>query len=147
MRLKVTQDIAAPPERVFDRVADFAHFEERAVARGAEVRPLATDDGLGWQVLFDWHGARREVDVRVETIDRPRGYEASVVTRGVRGTSEVSVTPLEGGPTRLVVALDLGATSFAGQLVMQTLSFARPALEARLSRRLSDLAREIEAGA
>ncbi len=145
MKLHVTQDFRAPVETVFDRVADFARFEERARARGAEVLPLASEMGLGWCVLFDWHGMRHEVDLVIEEIERPTGYNARLATRGINGTGAISLDEVEVGLTRLSARFDLQATTFAGRLVMQTLGFARPALEARLSRRLEDLARELAA--
>ncbi len=143
MRLSVTQDFAAPPEAVFDRVADFARFEDRARDRGAEVLPLASEEGLGWCVFFEWHGMRHEVDLVIEAIERPDGYSARVATRGITGTGAITLRPLERRFTRLYADFDLGATTFAGRLVMQTLGFARPALEARLRRRLAQLADEI----
>jgi hypothetical protein len=143
MKLHVTQDFAVPREQVFDRVADFARFEERAQARGAEVLPLTEEHRLGWRILFDWRGLRHEVDMVIESIERPEGYTAWIGTRGISGTGAISTAPRNGG-SRLTIDLDLNATSFAGRLVMQTLGFARPALEARLKRRLESLAQELE---
>ena len=146
MKLSAVQDIAAPPEAVFARIADFERFESRARARGAEVRPLTGAGRPGWSVSVDWQGVRRTADLVVETITPPEGYTLGLSTRGIAGTGAVTLMPAGSG-TRLTLALDLGATTFAGRLLMQTLTFARPALEGALSRRLAKLAAEVERGA
>ena len=144
MKLTVTQDFNAPPEAVFDRIADFAHFEDRARERGADVLPLTTPERLGWRVLFHWHGIHHELDLTIEEYERPSGYVVGIDGGAIAGTGEMALSPLGNGSTRLDSTFDLRATSLGGRLVMQTLGFARPALEARLKRKLEQLAAELD---
>ena len=144
MRLEVTQAVAAPPEAVFARLADFPGFEARARRRRIPVKRLS-DDPPAWHIGVDWHGFSQEVELHVVWIRPPEGYEAALATRGLDGTARVTVVPAPGG-SRLTVALEVGSRGFAGRLVLQTLAFARPALEARLKGALARLAAEVEAG-
>lgn len=142
MRIEAEQAIAAAPEAVFARIADFEMFEARAERRGIPVERL-DHDPPGWRIGVTWKGIAYTVDLQVETVTPPEGYTASVVTRGAEGTAEIGIVPDTSG-SRLSVAVDVEGQGFAGRVVMQTLGFARPALEGRLRGALGRLAAEIE---
>jgi carbon monoxide dehydrogenase subunit G len=143
MRIEAEQHVAAPPEAVFARLADFESFEARAGRRGIPVERLE-NDLPGWRIGVDWHGMSYAVDLQVQTVTPPEGYSASVATRGVDGTAVIAIAPQDGG-SRLRVTISADGRGVAGRMVLQTLGFARPILEGRLSRALSKLAGEIEA--
>ena len=145
MRIDAEQAIAAPPEAVFARLADFEMFERRAERRGIPVERVDRDPP-GWRIGVDWRGMSYTVDLQVETVTPPAGYTASVKTRGVGGSAVIDVAPHAGG-SLLSVAVDVAGRGLAGRVVLQTLAFARPALEGRLKRALAKLAAEIEAAA
>ena len=145
MRIAARQRIAAAPEAVFARLADFEMFEARAARRGIPVERLA-DDPPAWRIGVDWHGIRQEVDLKVRRVTPPEGYAAHVETRGMGGDARIEIVE-EGKGSLLSVVLELEGHGFAGRMLMQTLSFARAALEGRLAGALAKLAAEIEGGA
>ena len=145
MRLNARRPVAAPPDAVFDRLADFSMFEARAERRGIPVDRIASDPPA-WRIGVDWRGVAHEVELHVLSVARPEGYDARVATRGVSGMAAVDIRA--GGPgTLLAVDLQLRGEGFAGRMVLQTLTFARGMLQARLDGALGKLALEIEAGA
>ena len=144
MRVGATQRVAAPSETVFARLADFDMFEERARRRNIPVSRLANDPPA-WRIGVDWKGMSYTVDLNVVSVSPPEGYTADVATRGVGGSAVIDIAE-DGAGSVLSVALDLEGKGFAGRMVMQTLSFARPALVGRLEGALAKLAREIEVG-
>jgi hypothetical protein len=144
MRIEARQPVAAAPETVFARIAHFEMFEERARRRSVPVERLA-DDPPAWRIGVDWRGLAYSVELQVETVTAPSGYTANVLTRGVGGSAAVDIAPADRG-SLLSVALHLEGQGMAGRMVMQSLSFARPALEGRLRSALAKLASEIETG-
>lgn len=145
MRIEAEQRVAAPPESVFDRVADLAGFEERARRRGMPVERLA-DDPPAWRLGVDWHGITAAVELGVEALDAPRSYVVGMATRGVGGCATVEVVPDAGGSI-LRVRIDAEPSGMKGRMLVQTLRLALPKLEGRLSDVLARLAAEIEDGA
>ena len=145
MRIAAEQAIAAPPETVFGRLADFPMFEERARRRHLPVERL-TDDPPAWRIGAEWRGMSYDVELRVETVTPPEGYTAAVAARGVEGQARIRIVP-DGDGSVASVAVDFDARGLAGRMLMQTLQFARPMLEGRLKGALAKLAAEIEGGA
>ncbi len=145
MRIEAVQSVAASPDAVFARLADFEMFEARAQRRGIPVDRLA-DDPPAWRIGVEWKGLSYKVDLAVVTVEPPKGYTANVATRGVSGSARIDIAE-DGAGSVLSVALALEGRGLAGRMVMQTLNFARPVLVGRLESALAKLAEEIEAGA
>jgi hypothetical protein len=145
MRIEVEQQVAAPPEAVLARAADFAGFEARARRRGLPVERLA-DDPPAWRLGVTWHGHVHGVLLRIEGPVLPKGYRVAAEVRGIDALCVVDVA-LDGVQSMLSVRIDLAGRGIAGRMLMKTLGPARPVLEDRLRGALARLAAEMEPGA
>ncbi|MFQ6547606.1 SRPBCC family protein [Aestuariibius sp. 2305UL40-4] len=148
MRLRTTEDIALPQDRVFAYVTDFDLLERRALRRGAEVRRL--DQGpvgkdTRWTLAFDYRGKHRKVDSQVTDFTPPDGYTVESHSSGVDIVTRVELAPAGADRTRLKLVLDITPKTLPARVLVQSLRLGRGAVEARMSRRLADYAREIEA--
>lgn len=145
MRIDVAQPIAAPPDAVFARVADFGALEARARRRGLPLERLS-DDPPAWRVGVSWHGITRSVDLRIEPHDGRQAFGVAAATRGVDGGAVVDVAATGEG-SLLSVGIDLQPHGMAGRMLLRTLDLARPVLETRLRAALTRIAAEIEVDA
>lgn len=148
MRISVSEDIAAPASHVFAQATDAAAFERQALRRGAEVRRLDRQAGLGtgatWQVRFPYRGRERRLTVAVERLDPPGHVAARLEGGGLRGQSTADLVTLGRGTTRLTLAMDLEATSLGSRILLQALRLGRGGIERRMGARLKAWARGVE---
>ncbi|EAR50534.1 hypothetical protein OG2516_09825 [Oceanicola granulosus HTCC2516] len=148
MKFSTREDIEAPIETVFEALSDFSGFERWALRRGARIERLdggtRTEAGARWQVEFDFRGKRREVTATVSRFEPPEGYRITSVSSGLEGETSVELVALAQDRTRLLFAQELRPTTLAARLMLQSLKLAKGSLEARLDKRIDDLARTIE---
>ncbi|ROU01185.1 SRPBCC family protein [Histidinibacterium lentulum] len=150
MQFSVREDIEAPVDVVFARFSDFAHFERVALRRGAEVDrmdpSLRAEAGARWMVRFKFRGKSREVLIRIAEMDPPNGYTIATTSNGIEGVTTAEFVPLSPARTRLTFAAELKPRTLPARIVMQSLKLAKGRMDERLRTRITDYARDIEAG-
>ena len=149
MKFSAREDIEAPIEFVFAQICDATALERSAMRRGAELERLDAGDGtmrLGsaWRFAFDFRGKRRNVEARITGFESPNVIVISSTSAGIDGTTRVELVPLSTRRTRLVFGQELKSNTLAARLLLQSLKLAKGQLEARLKKRLTTYASDIQ---
>jgi uncharacterized protein YndB with AHSA1/START domain len=144
-----TIHVTAPPEAVFDALADVAHHGEWANS-SAKLRVSAVSDGpprVGARYRSEqvFVGRPQTADIEIVEFDRPRRFAFRVAQRKQGGSKETNYThrfvlsPEEGG-TRLERTTDGDGNRLIGFL-------AAPAIKADGNRSLGNLKAMVEEAA
>ncbi len=150
MKLSARQDIDAPIEKVFARLADFEAWQRAAMRRGAGV--VRTDGlsgtarGMSWVVDFTYRGRHRRLQVMLDEFVAPSRLALSGSGPNVAGTVMVDLTALTPHRTRMIVKLDVRPKTLVARLFLQSLKLARTRVDARFRERVAQLVEKIERG-
>lgn len=154
MRITASADVAAPIAEVFAAATDHEGLVRRALRRGAEVRrtdqPGSAADGSGlapgaaWHASFPLRGRERRVEVHLARIEPPTLAEVLVEGGGLAARVTSDLLALSRDATRLTLAVDVGARTLPGRLMLQGMRLARGSMERRARERLAKWAREVE---
>lgn len=150
MKLSVRQDIDAPIETVFARLADFDAWQRAAMRRGASV--VRTDGlsqtarGMSWVVDFTYRGRPRRLQVLLDECVAPTRLALSGSGPNVAGTVMVDLTALIPHRTRMIVRLEVRPKTLVARLFLQSLKLARARVDARFRTRVAQLVEKIEGG-
>ncbi len=114
MQIQVTQDIAAPSERVWAIITDLAGWPE--VLTGVdEVEILAGGDEFGigtrWRETRMMFGSKATEEMEVGTLDEGRSYGVVAESRGTRYATSMEVVPTREGASRLTMTFGGEPTS------------------------------------
>lgn len=148
MKLALRRDIDAPAATVYDEIATPEALERLASGRGVHIRRL--DDGAGgpagalWQVRAEIRGRMREGTARIAGYAPGRRLVLDAALDGLSGRATLDFAPLGPARTRLDAALEMGAASMSGRLLLQSLKLARGPIERRLAAHLDQLAGRLE---
>ncbi len=147
MNLTTREDIDAPIGKVFEAVTDFERLERRLMRRGIDV---LRDDacpppnpGARWRLSADWRGKRYDIDAELMSIEMPDGFALEAHSSGLVCVGVVDLVALSKARTRLLVSLDIRATTFASRLLLHSLRFAGGSLSSRFRARVQEFAREL----
>ena len=148
MQLTTNQDIEAPIEHVFACVSDFDSFSRQALRRGAQVRRIddctTVGEGMIWDAAFGFRGRKRQIRIALNEFDAPNRLVAKSEMTGLEGDLVLDLVALSRQRTRLCIDLVIAPQSLPARLLVQSLKLARGNLTKRLSRRLTQFARETE---
>ncbi len=150
MKLSARQDIDAPIETVFARLADFDAWQRAAMRRGAGV--VRTDKlsgaarGMSWVVDFTYRGRPRRLQVLLDEFVAPSRLALSGSGPNVSGTVMVDLTALTPQRTRMIVRLEVRPKTLVARLFLQSLKLARTRVDARFRERVAQLVDKIESG-
>lgn len=129
MKFKVSEDVDAPQEMVWQRFTDFSGFEEDARGRGAVLTRVGnwtqTNEGVEWRGEVTVRGRSRPISAKVTQL---RPQELCVVDSRIGGMNchqEMLFTPLAASVTRVTLILDLSADTLTARLLLQTMKLAR----------------------
>ncbi|MXQ08468.1 SRPBCC family protein [Alphaproteobacteria bacterium GH1-50] len=147
MNLTAREDIDAPKDAVFAAVTDFDRFERRLMRRGIDVlRDESHADGLvglRWRAPFDWKGKRYDIEGELVSIEPDDGFAVEAHSSGLICLGVVDLVALSKTRTRLMVSLDIRATSLSARLLIGSLRLAGGTIEHRFQERVSSFAREL----
>jgi hypothetical protein len=148
MQITSNIDVEAPLAAVFAALTDFDRWEQAMIQRGAAVSRTdtrqSTEPGPTWAVRLAYRGKDRDLSLRLVMMDPSGKLALSGTGDMLLGDMVFDLAGLASDRTRLVMRVDLRATTLGGRLLLQTLSFGRGAIEAKLNTRLLAFALEIE---
>ena len=148
MKLTRYEDIEAPISFVYGALADFDHWERMALRRGAEVTRLDTlplpGPGMIWNILFDFRGRRRSVDLQLTALDP--GQSIALDGQGTSMSGKARLDLVEMGPKRmrLAISMEIEARTLASRLFLHSLRFASAKINRKFQERTSHLATDLE---
>lgn len=149
MKFSTREDIEAPIGKVFEAMTDFRAFERQMQGRGIDIARTQDDAahavGLGWKARFAWRGRPHDVAARLVEILDGEGYAIESTSGGVVCLCVVDLVALSLARTRMLISLDLRATTLSSRLLLQSLKLAKGRLDARFKSRVAEVARRIEA--
>lgn len=149
MRFTTREDIEAPIDFVFGRLADFPAIERAAMRRGAEVQRIdrLPDKGPGmtWDAQFNLRGKPRELRLELTDFDPPNGLSMSSRSTNIDGVMVAELVALSRISTRLAMQFDLTPRNLSGKLFVQSLKLARKTVTGKVQARLSAFARDVGA--
>src|SRR6056297_466991 len=144
MNLTTREDIDAPIGKVFEAVTDFDRFERRLMRRGIDVLRDDTcpppNPGAKWKISAEWKGRTYDIDAELISVEVPDGFAMEAHGAGLICVGVVDLVALSKSRTRLLVSLDIRATSFASKLLLQSLRFAKGSIIGRFKSRVTEFA-------
>ena len=147
MNLTTREDIDAPIGKVYEAVTDFERFEKRLMRRGIDVLRDDTcpppNPGAKWKISADWKGKTYDIDAELISIETPDGFAMEAHSSGLICVGVVDLVALSKARTRLLVSLDIRATTFSSKLLLQSLRFAKGSVIGRFKSRVTEFAREL----
>ncbi|MGV6850486.1 MAG: SRPBCC family protein [Marinibacterium sp.] len=150
MKFSTKEDVEAPIDHVFSRLADFEAHERAAVRRGVEVRRVDTAKapgvGMSWRAIFDLRGRQRDAEIVVSEFDMPNRVRFQSMSQGLSGDMIMDLVPLSRNRTRIAIEIDLKPKSMPARLLIQSLKITKKTLTKRFKLRVADYARNMEDG-
>ena len=150
MKFVATEDIAAPVEAAWARIADFDRFEDRIGRRVEGLTrspPGPVEIGTTWRARADVNGKVRAVEVALVRLDAPHAMVLEGGTEGLRVRIEAVLEPLGERRSRLTVATEARARTLSARLLLQSAKLARATMAKRYKARIAALASELETAA
>ena len=148
MILSTREDIEAPIEEVFAALTDFDGYERAALRRGAEVaridQPRQPGVGQTWKAAFDYRGKRRQVTLRLITMDRPTALRFAGLSATLDADMTVDLVALSRRRTRVSVAVALSAKTLASRIFLQSLRLTKGRVNERFAARIRGIAVTID---
>ena len=147
MKLSNRVDIEAPIDFVYAQLTDFAELERRARREGVAVArsgdgPVAR--GTAWIVRAEVRGRMREFTVTLVAMSAPEALRFDTRSEGLEVETTLELIALSPHRTRVVVGIDMRARTLTVRLLLQSLKLAKAKLDARLRKRLTRVAHQIE---
>ncbi len=122
MKFKVSDDIEAPIDWVWDGFTDFGAVEADARARGADLARVGdwmhAAHGVSWRGSVPVRGKVRQIEATVATFEP---HTTLVIESRVGGMScqyEVTLADLSEAVTRASVVLELKASTLSARLLL-----------------------------
>ena len=150
MNLTTREDIDMPIGEVFEAVTDFERFERRLMRRGIDVLRDDTvpppNAGAKWRISANWRGKPYEIDAELISVETPDGFALEAHSSGLICVGVVDLVALSRARTRLLISLDIRATSFSSKLLLQALRFGGGSASSRFRAYVQQFARELPGG-
>lgn len=151
MQFATNEVIAAPIERVFVILSDFAALEAVAPKYNVEMKRLdsLTEAGVGlsWDIGFRLRGKAREVIVDVTRFEAPQFLEFSGVSKTFELKLKIALSALSAGQTRMKMVTEVTPRTLGARLIVQSAKLARGRITKRYERGVAQIAQEIAARA
>tara|TARA_R110000850_G_scaffold24083_6_gene70875 strand:+ start:403 stop:870 length:468 start_codon:yes stop_codon:yes gene_type:complete len=148
MKFSTKEDIEAPIDAVFDMLCEFDQFERAAMRRGAEVQRVdqlaAPATGMKWEAAFDMRGKRREIQIDMQSFDRPTEMRLATKSPGLAGDMAFELMALSRSRTRILVTLELKPSNLSARLLVQSLKLAKTSLTKKYKLRVFEYAKGME---
>jgi hypothetical protein len=148
MKLSAKTDLDAPVGFTHACLGDPAIWEREAIRRGIEIErpadmPLA-GPGAGWRIQVPFRGRVRKVLVRVEDLRPDDLVVYSFEGEALVGKILLETSALSPRRSRLRFVVDAKPKTLTARLFLNSLRLARGKVEARLEKRVNQLADQIE---
>lgn len=146
MKISSREDIEVPIGFVFQQVCDFPRFEQQAIARGADVRPVGQGNyqvGSHWDVTFRYRGRKRKLRAEIQEIDVPERLRLQTESSGISGETVVDLVALSPNLTRMIASIELRPKTMPARILIQSLKLAKISLTNRFKRRLGDFGQDV----
>lgn len=148
MHFSARTDIEASTEQVFGALADFEAWERAALRRRAEVtrsdalpRP---GRGMAWDVRFRFRGKDRLLKLKLVEMEPGARLVFAGTGKLLEGDARLELMALSPRRSRLMLHLDIRPLTLGARLFLQSARLARGKIQARLNKRMAQLAAEIE---
>jgi hypothetical protein len=142
MKFSTRQDIEASADFVFQQLTDFDGFERQAMRRGAQVQRKAPSQpiavGSSWELSLPFRGKQRDVHAQIVTLDAPNQLNGLGLSGGLSMSVDIELVPLSAQRTRVTYGLDVTPKNLSSRILVQSMKFAKTALQRRFERRLSN---------
>lgn len=135
---RIDKDI--PAEQLFDSLADFDKIERMLVRRGVLVSPADNmpNGTRGWNIVFDWRGQRRELQLVLVQHDRPEKIALTGESTPFELHIDMSVVALSRNRSRLYFELEVKPRNMRARLILQTVKLGRAQIDRKLEAKVSD---------
>ena len=147
MKFSCREDIAAPIETVFDRLADFAAHERAAMSRGVEVERLDTlprpGPGMRWQLKLSYRGISRDVMAEITGFEPSRALVCTAEGGSFHAVLGFELVALSPRRTRMVAGLEIRPKGLTARLMLQSLRLTRKRYDEKFAARIRVLAEQI----
>ena len=144
MHFSTSEEIAAPRDRVFAELTDFAAFERQIHRAGGEVaRSGAPGPDTRWTGHFQFRGVERDVTAQVQDWAPPGGYRIASDTGGLHAVIDLRCVAIDDLRTRLDVLVDLKPQTIKARVLVNSLKLMRPQLTKRFNKRVRDFAQAV----
>ena len=151
MNFTTREDIDAPKDVVYAAITDFDRFERRLMRLGIDVlRDEAhppPETGARWKAVLEWRGRSHDVEAELVSIEPDDGYALEAHSSGLICLAVVDLVPLSRTRTRLMVSVEVRATSFGSRLLLASLRLTSGPLQGRFRRRVAEFAAELPGAA
>ncbi len=148
MKFSTKEDIEAPIDSVFEMLCEFDQFERAAMRRGAEVQRVdsmqAPGQGMKWEAAFDMRGRRREIEIEMETFERPTEMKLATTSPGLCGDMIFELLALSRSRTRILVTMEVRPLNLPARLLVQSLKLAKTSLTKKYKLRVAEYAKSME---
>ena len=144
-RLRVTSDIAAPVEQVFNLFTDIENAADR-VAAIKEIKMMSTGPfnlGTRWNETREVLGRMDDAQMEITSFERNRGYTVTHHKAGVRIDTSFSFEPIESG-TQVSIEFELNPQGLPPGLLSPLEWAVGDKVRHALSDDLEDLKKSVE---
>ena len=136
MKFRISDDIEAPIDWVWEGFTDFAAIEADIRARDAELSRVGDWKeaalGVAWRGSVPVRGKVRTIEARIAGFVPEEHLRVDSRIGGMTCEDEVVFAPLSAEVTRVSVTLELKASTLSARLLLQTLKIARRKVVQRL---------------
>lgn len=148
MKLSGRTDIGAPVSFVYEFLTDFEGWERSAMRRGADVHRMdklrAPGIGMTWQARFAWRGKERQVQVRLNKLEKPSAMMLEFDSPSIEGVVNVELVELASKRTRMLMQVEVKPRTLAARLLIQSMKLAKGRVQKKYDARLESIARDAE---
>lgn len=136
MKFRVSDDVEAPIDWVWEGFTDFGAIEADIRARDADLSRVGDWKeaalGVAWRGSVPVRGKVRAIDARIATFVPGEHLQVESQIGGMTCSYDVAFSALSEEITRVAITLELKASTLSARLLLQTLKIARRKVIQRL---------------
>lgn len=148
MKFSARQDIEAPAAYVYAALTDFEAWERAAMRRGAEVSRTsptgAAQAELAWQVLFEYRGKRRNMQLKLVSMTAPSNIQFAAHSPALDASLIIEIIEMSARRSRIGVTTNVAPLTLTAKLFIQSLRLARARVDRKYFLRIAQMAGDIE---
>jgi hypothetical protein len=99
---------------------------------------------MKWEAAFDMRGKRREIQIDMQSFDRPTEMRLATTSPGLAGDMAFELMALSRSRTRILVTLELKPSNLSARLLVQSLKLAKTSLTKKYKLRVFEYAKGME---
>lgn len=149
MKFKVAEDVDAPLDFVYSRMADFSRLEDEIRGSGAELRRegnwTQAAEERAWKGSVTVRGKPRRIDAVIGHMAENDTILVESKVGGMDCSYEMTFYEMSPTITRIATVLELKPNTLSARLIIQTLKLARGRVLQKMTGSLVRRGNEIEA--